>query len=71
MRTMTLPHNSHAKEKIPNTLKGKYIEALTAEILACMDDLLSDDLDDSDFLDGQKRIRAIIAREYVDIQSQA
>jgi len=52
-------------------IKGKYIEALTAEILATLDDLLSDDMDDDDFLNGQERVRAIIAREYVDIKDQA
>ncbi len=71
MRTMTLPHNSHAKQKATGNLKGTYIENLTAEILACLDDLLSDDMDDNDFLNGQKRVRAIIAREYVDIKDQA
>jgi len=71
MKTKTLPHNSHAKQKITGNLKGTYIENLTAEILATLDDLLSDDMDDNDFLNGQERVRTIIAREYVDIKDQA
>jgi len=54
-----------------NDIKGKYIEALTAEILATLDDLLSDDMDDNDFLNGQERVRTIITREYVDRKDQA
>jgi len=51
-------------------IKGKYIEALTAEILATLDDLLDDNMDDKDFLLGQSRVRAIITREYVDRKDQ-
>jgi len=67
MKAVTLPHNSRSRQKATANLKGTYIEKLTAEILACLDDLFSDDMDDEGFLKGQERVRAIITREYVEV----
>jgi len=47
-------------------VRCKYIEALTGEIMACLDALFSDDMTDTEFLLGQARVRAIIEREYVE-----
>ena len=51
-------------------VKGIYVEALTAEIFGVLADIIPETTKDIHFLDAQKRIRAIISREYVEKEKQ-
>lgn len=51
-------------------VRGKYSEALTGEILACLDNLFMETMTDVEFLHGHERVRAIINREYVERKDQ-
>ena len=51
-------------------IKGIYVEALTAEIFGVLADIIPETTKDIHFLDAQKRIRAIISREYVEKENQ-
>jgi len=51
-------------------VKGIYIENLTGEIMATLDDVIDQDSDDDIFLKAQARVRSIISREYVERKHQ-
>ena len=47
-------------------VKGIYIEALTGEIFGVLADIIPETTSDINFLKAQEKVRAIIAREYVE-----
>ena len=51
-------------------VKGIYIEALTAEIFKVISGIIPESTKDIDFLKAQEKVRAIIAREYVEKDEQ-
>lgn len=53
-----------------NDYQKQYCERITAEIIAAIGDIISDDASDEDFLAAQSMVYAIIRREYVEIDMQ-
>ena len=51
-------------------IRAKYCEKLVAEIFSAIDEILSDDISDIQFLSVQKRVHKIIDREYVPLEDQ-
>ena len=51
-------------------VKGIYIEALTGEIFGVLADIIPESTSDVAFLKAQEKVRAIIAREYVERKNQ-
>jgi len=51
-------------------VRAFYSEALTAEIFAAIADIIPDNTTDKAFLEAQSKVRAIIAREYIEVEDR-